>query len=118
VAALAGGEGREAVAALLALDSELEARVRSGEDSTDLDNARSTFRALIARLGEAAVAGISDPREAVAPYVDALLEVRSRARAARDFGTADVVRDRLIAVGVEVRDGAEGSTWSLGDRPA
>ncbi len=118
VAALAGGDGREAVAALLALDSELEARVRSGEDSTDLDNARSTFRALIARLGEAAATGIADPREAVAPYVDALLELRARARAARDFGTADVVRDRLVAAGVEVRDGAEGSTWSLGERPA
>jgi len=118
VAALAGGDGREAVAALLALDSELEARVRSGEDSTELDNARSTFRALIARLGEAAATGISDPREAVAPFVDALLEVRARARATRDFGTADVVRDRLIAAGVEVRDGAEGSTWSLGDQPA
>jgi cyanophycinase-like exopeptidase len=114
VAALAGGEGREAVAALLALDSELEARVRSGEDSTDLDNARSTFRALIARLGEAAATGIADPRDAVAPYIEALLELRARARAARDFGTADVVRDRLAAAGVEVRDGAEGSTWSIG----
>jgi hypothetical protein len=114
VAALAGGDGREAVAALLSLDSELEARVRSGEDSTDLDNARSTFRALIARLGEAAATGIADPRDAVAPYVEALLELRARARAARDFATADVVRDRLAAAGVEVRDGAEGSSWSLG----
>jgi hypothetical protein len=114
VAALAGGDGRGAVAALLELDSMLEDRVRSGEDSTDLDSARSTFRALIARLGEAAATGIADPRDAVAPYVEALLELRARARVARDFSTADVVRDRLTAAGVEVRDGADGSTWSLG----
>ena len=114
VSALAGGDGRGAVAALLDLDSMLEERVRSGEDSTDLDSARSTFRALIARLGEAAATGIADPRDAVTPYVEALLELRARARAARDFSTADVVRDRLAAAGVEVRDGADGSTWSLG----
>lgn len=102
-----------AVGALLDLDSAISARIRHGEDSPDLDNASATFRALIARLGEKAQAAAHDPREAVAPFVEALLEVRARARAARDWATADLARDRLAAAGVEVRDGAEGSTWNL-----
>lgn len=106
-------DGRAAVAALLEMESAIEARVRSGEDSPDLDNARSTFRSLIARLGEAAAAGRADPRSAIGPYVQALLDVRTRAREARDWVAADLVRDRLTEAGVEVRDGADGSTWTI-----
>jgi hypothetical protein len=113
IEALGRGDMSTAVGALLDLDSAISARIRHGEDSPDLDNASATFRALIARLGERAETGSRDPREAVAPFVDALLELRARARAARDWTTADLVRDRLAAAGVEVRDGAEESAWVL-----
>jgi hypothetical protein len=117
VAALGRGDGRGAVAALLDLDSAIEARMRAGEDSPDLDNARSTFRALIARLGEAAATAGTDPRSTVEPFVEALLDLRARARDAQDWATADVIRERLIDAGVEVRDGAEHSSWVLAGPP-
>ena len=117
IEALGRGDTRAAVGALLDLDSEISARVRHGEDSPDLDNADATFRSLIARLGERAEVGTRDPREVVEPFVDALLELRTRARAARDWATADLVRDRLAAAGVEVRDSADGSTWVLAGAP-
>jgi cysteinyl-tRNA synthetase len=113
IAALAHDDSRAAVAALLALDDAIDARTRAGEDSPDLDNARATFRALITRLGEAADSGGKDPRATVAPFVETLLELRARARDAQDWATADVVRERLTAAGVEVRDGADGSDWTL-----
>jgi cyanophycinase-like exopeptidase len=113
IAALGRGDGPTAVAALLDLDSAIEARIRAGEDSPDLDNARSTFRSLIARLGEAAVVGWADPRGTVQPFVEVLLAVRGRARDARDWDTADIIRDRLTDAGVEIRDDAEGSAWVL-----
>ena len=111
VEALDRGATRDAVGALLDLDSAIAARVRAGEDSPDLDNASATFRSLIARLGERAEAAARDPGPLLDPLVAALLEVRARARASRDWATADLVRDRLAAAGIEVRDGAEGSTW-------
>ena len=49
----------------------------------------------------------------VAPYVEALLAVRSAARDAKDFATSDLVRDRLVGAGVEVRDAGDGTSWSL-----
>ena len=113
IAALGHGDGQAAVAALLDLDSAIDARIRAGEDSPDLDNAESTFRALIARLGEAVGTAPSDPRATVEPFVLALLELRDRARAARDWALADLVRDRLAAAGVAVSDGAAASTWTL-----
>ena len=113
VHALGLGEGRGAVAALLDIDSAVEARIRAGEDSPDLDNGRSTFRALIARLGEAVGTVHGDPRSVVDPFVEALLTLRARAREGRDWATADLIRDPLVAAGVEVRDGTDGSSWVL-----
>jgi cysteinyl-tRNA synthetase len=104
---------RDAVGALLALDEAVEARIRSGEDSPDLDNASATFRSLVVRLGEHAAAGSRDPHAELGPLVEALLELRDRARAAKDWTTADLIRDRLTGAGVEVRDGADGSSWVL-----
>jgi len=117
IEALGRGDMRTAVGALLDLDSEVSSRVRAGEDSPDLDNADATFRSLIARLGEQAEVGTRDPREALEPFVTALLELRARARTARDWETADLVRDRLATAGVEVRDGADGSSWVLAGSP-
>jgi len=117
IVALGLGDGRGAVAALLDIDSAIDARVRAGEDSPDLDNARSTFRALIARLGEAAATGGTDSRSTVDPLVEALIALRARARDAHDWATADLIRERLTDAGVEVRDGAEGSSWVLAEAP-
>ncbi len=111
IAALGHGEGRTAVAALLELDSAIEGRIRAGEDSPDLDNARSTFHALIARLGEAVGTGAADPRGMIEPFVKALIALRARAREASDWATADFIREQLSAAGVEVRDDAAGSSW-------
>lgn len=41
------------------------------------------------------------------------LAVRQRARAERDWATADAVRDRLQAAGIAVEDRSDGPTWSL-----
>jgi cysteinyl-tRNA synthetase len=40
---------------------------------------------------------------------ESLLEKREQARAAKDFGRADAIRDQLAELGWEVRDGAEGA---------
>ena len=108
---------RAAVGALLDLDSAISARIRRGEVSFELDNADATFRSLIARLGQRAEVGTRDPREVLEPFVAALLELRARARAARDWATADLIRDRLTAACVEIRDGRDGSDWILAGTP-
>ena len=56
----------------------------------------------------------SAPAErALATLVEALIEQRNAARAAKDFGTADRIRDELAQSGVTVEDGPTGSHWSL-----
>jgi cysteinyl-tRNA synthetase len=45
--------------------------------------------------------------------VGALLEQRSAARTAKDFATADTIRDRLKAAGIEIEDTPRGPRWTL-----
>ncbi len=51
--------------------------------------------------------------EAVDALVSGLLEQRARARAEKDFATADAIRDQIKAAGVEVEDTPDGPTWNL-----
>ena len=40
-----------------------------------------------------------------------LIEIRAKARANKDFGTADIVRNGLTQLGVGIQDLKEGTTW-------
>jgi cyanophycinase-like exopeptidase len=102
------------VAAVLGLEEAIAAWQSDTLQSDDADEARRVLRALVVRLGELAEQGAADPADAVAPFVEALLAVRTGARENKDFVTSDLVRDRLVAAGVEVRDAPDGTTWSLG----
>ena len=51
---------------------------------------------------------------AIAAKVDALLAARAAARAAKDWDTADRVRDVLSAAGVQVTDVGGQATWTAG----
>ncbi len=54
-----------------------------------------------------AVSGV-DPQK-----VEAMLVERKVARAAKDFATSDRIRDELQAMGVEIKDGPEGTSWTI-----
>lgn len=40
-------------------------------------------------------------------------EMRQEARKSKNFALSDQIRDRLLALGVELRDGPQGTTWSV-----
>ena len=112
-AALAGRDVDAAVAAMLELDATLLDWSRDSLQSDELDRGRAVLRAMVVRLGEVARTGARDPAEVVAPFVDAVVDARDRARAVRDWPTADALRDRLAEAGVELRDSGEGTGWVL-----
>nr|WP_157345143.1 cysteine--tRNA ligase [Nocardioides sp. MAH-18] len=51
--------------------------------------------------------------DAVDTLLAGLLEQRAEARANKDFSTADAIRDRIKAAGIEVEDTPDGPKWSL-----
>src|SRR5690606_28285882 len=42
-----------------------------------------------------------------------LIELRNQARKAKNFDLSDQIRDRLLAEGIELKDGRDGTTYSI-----
>jgi cysteinyl-tRNA synthetase len=47
-----------------------------------------------------------------AEWIEEMIQKRLDAKKAKDFATADAVRDELTAKGIVLKDGPEGTTWS------
>ena len=113
--ALSSGDARAALKAVLELEDLMVAWSHDSFGTDEPDRARAALRAMVTRLGETAEGGLRDPREVVAPFVDALLEARERARSEERFDDADAIRNRLVDAGVEVQDRPDGTGWEVGE---
>lgn len=84
--------------------------------AADLDILRNTFQAFVrdvlglqAEGVTSAAAGGGAETEA---YLDLLVAMRGEAKANKDWGTADKIRDVLSAQGVTIQDSKDGSSWT------
>lgn len=111
--ALAARDPDAVAAAILAMETVVHEWSRDTLQSDQPDRARAALRELVVRLAELARAGTVTPAEHVAPFVEAMLALRDRARADCRFTEADALRDALLATGVAVHDTPQGSTWEL-----
>jgi cysteinyl-tRNA synthetase len=53
-----------------------------------------------------------DNSEALNAAMELVLEMRKSARENKDWATSDLIRDRLAAAGITIKDAKEGTTWS------
>ena len=100
---------------MLALDEAISAWSTDTYQSDETDRARAALRSMVVRLGQAAKAGLRDPRAAVAPAVRAAMAVRAAARAERRYDLSDLVRNELAEAGIEVRDTPDGVEWTMSE---
>ncbi|MBQ7634378.1 MAG: cysteine--tRNA ligase [Bacteroidaceae bacterium] len=72
-----------------------------------------TFVCDLLGLHDEAEGGNAEREAAYGAAVDLLLEIRATAKASKDWATSDRIRDRLAALGFEVKDTKDGATWRL-----
>jgi cysteinyl-tRNA synthetase len=63
-------------------------------------------------------AGGSAEASALDALVQTMIAQRAQARAAKDWETADRIRDAIAAAGIALEDGPDGTHWALIDPPA
>ena len=95
--------------------AEIHNVVREGNKAADPAPLAAQVRAMAAVLGvdPGAWPSSSSNSAALDVLVRAELERRATARAEKDWATADEVRNRLAAAGIEVTDTAEGPQWQV-----
>ena len=109
--AMSAGDAAGAARAVLSLESAIHAWSADTLQGEEMDNAHAALRSMIVRLGDAAIGGLADPRDALDPIMNVLLELRSAVRADKRYDLSDLIRDRLAAVRIEVRDTPQGVEW-------
>ncbi|PSR12985.1 MAG: cysteine--tRNA ligase [Bacteroidetes bacterium] len=81
-----------------------------------LERLQTTFRVFIfdiLGLLDEDAAGASGNNQALEGVMQLVLDMRQTARANKDWGTSDKIRDALNAAGIVVKDGKEGVSWGL-----
>ena len=92
--------------------------LRNGAASGNEDD-RNVFAAslrLFGFLGESAAEWKNRKQQASgvdAKQIDGLISDRAAARARKDFGESDRIRDELAAMGIVIKDSKEGTTWEI-----
>ena len=85
----------------------------------DIRTLRETFDIVLGTLlglsaaADAAVVPATSETERLGGVIDMVLEVRQQAKAAKDWATSDLIRDRLAALGIRVKDRKDGADWEL-----
>jgi cysteinyl-tRNA synthetase len=46
------------------------------------------------------------------PLMDFILRLRQQAKSEKNFALADTIRQELSALGIQIQDGKDGTTWS------
>jgi cysteinyl-tRNA synthetase len=83
----------------------------SAEDLTTFVSAMNAFVFDVLGLEDEKVGdGNNDKLEGT---VNLLIEMRKQARENKNFALSDQIRDQLLALGIQLKDGKEGTTFSL-----
>ncbi len=110
------GGGDDLLAKVMPVVINLRAEARSAKNFAVADTIRDGLAPTGITLEDRAggtewEGGNADATEAV---MQMLIELRATSRAAKDFATADALRDQLAAIGVTIEDRAGGAEWSVG----
>ena len=82
--------------------------------AADLEDFKFTFETFIFDvLGLENAKNTADNSGKMAGLVNMLIDMRNVSRANKDFAMSDSIRDQLIELGIQLKDGKEGTTFSV-----
>lgn len=91
--------------------------IKDGKESLSADDLADFIQAMRAFvfdvLGLESTSATNLDHEKLEGAVKVLIEMRNKARADKDFASSDYIRDQLAAVGIELKDGKEGTTFTF-----
>ncbi|MCB9245571.1 MAG: cysteine--tRNA ligase [Flavobacteriales bacterium] len=90
--------------------------MKEGKESlnnTDLQSFRNFFKEFVAEVLGLTAASAGESVDKIDGLMQMLIDMRQQAKTARDFATADSIRDQLLELGFVIKDGKEGTTYTM-----
>lgn len=91
--------------------------IKDGKETLNAEDLNSFTKAMNAFVFD--ILGLEDEKTAeggndkLEGTVNMLIEMRKQARADKNFALSDQIRDQLLALGIQLKDGKEGTTFSI-----
>ena len=79
----------------------------------DIDELKSIFDTFVFEILGLKDEQSGDNTALLDGLISMILEVRQQAKSQKDWATSDRIRDDLQKLGVSIKDGKEGATWSI-----
>jgi cysteinyl-tRNA synthetase len=93
--------------------------VKDGKDgkeslnAADLEQLKTIFNTFITDILGFISHKESNTNDLTNEVMELVLQLRGNAKKSKDFDTADLIRDELDKVGIQIKDGREGSSWEV-----
>jgi cysteinyl-tRNA synthetase len=88
--------------------------VKDGKESlnsTDLEQLKTIFNTFVTGILGFISHKESSGNDLTNEVMELVLQLRGNAKKSKDFDTADLIRDELNKVGIQIKDGRKGSSW-------
>lgn len=82
-------------------------------NSRDLESLKKLFDVFVFEILGLVNTEKSDDNNLVDGLMQTIIDIRKEARAKKDWATSDLIRDKLAEFNVVLKDGKEGTTWSV-----
>ena len=90
--------------------------VKDGKESlnaSDLEQLKTIFNTFVTDILGFLSHKESSGNDLTNEVMELVLQLRGNAKKSKDFDTADLIRDELNKVGIQIKDGREGSSWEV-----
>jgi len=90
--------------------------VKDGKESlnpSDLEQLKTIFNTFVTDILGFISYEQSSGNDLTNEVMELVLQLRGNAKKSKDFDTADLIRDELDKVGIQIKDGREGSSWEV-----
>jgi len=90
--------------------------VKDGKESlniSDLEQLKTIFNTFVTDILGFISNNESSGNDLTNEVMDLVLQLRGNAKKSKDFDTADLIRDELDKLGIQIKDGREGSSWEV-----
>jgi len=90
--------------------------IKDGTESlnaSDLEQLKTLFNTFVTDILGLISTKESSGNDLTNEVMELILQLRGNAKKTKDFGTADLIRDELDKVGIQIKDGRDGSSWEV-----